>query len=116
MFYCLQSAHFDTGLKKEGLIELDRVWMQLKKAKEAGSQRFGMGAAWRDPRDQDLEKVCEMVKEVKKLGLETCVTLGLLKGHQAQMLKDAGLDFIITILICFLIITKRLSLPDALRG
>ncbi|WHQ46616.1 MAG: biotin synthase BioB [Candidatus Midichloria sp.] len=91
--YCPQSAHFDTGLKKEGLMELERVLEAARKAKEAGSQRFCMGAAWKGPRDQDLEKVCEMVKEVKKLGLETCVTLGLLKAHQAQMLKDAGLDF-----------------------
>ncbi|MDJ1407210.1 MAG: biotin synthase BioB [Candidatus Midichloria sp.] len=91
--YCPQSAHFETGSKKEGLMELDRVLDAAKKAKEAGSQRFCMGAAWRGPRDQDLEKVCEMVRGVKKLGLETCVTLGLLKEHQAQMLKDAGLDF-----------------------
>ncbi len=91
--YCPQSAHYQTGLKKEPLMALDDVLMAAKKAKEAGASRFCMGAAWRGPRDEDLEKVCAMVSEVKKLGLETCVTLGLLKGDQALRLKEAGLDF-----------------------
>ncbi|WP_410519824.1 biotin synthase BioB [Candidatus Mesenet endosymbiont of Phosphuga atrata] len=91
--YCPQSAHYQTGLKKEPLLEITEVIEAAKRAKVAGSTRFCMGAAWRGPRDQDLEIVCEMVKEVKKLGLETCVTLGLLKPHQADMLKEAGLDF-----------------------
>ncbi len=91
--YCPQSAHHQTGLKKEPLIKIDEVIEAAKRAKAAGSTRFCMGAAWRGPKDQDLEKVCEMVKEVKSLGLETCVTLGLLKDHQASMLKEAGLDF-----------------------
>lgn len=91
--YCPQSAHYDTGLKKESLSEITEVIEAAKRAKEAGSTRFCMGAAWRGRRDQDLKVVCEMVKEVKKLGLETCVTLGLLKKHQANMLKEAGLDF-----------------------
>ncbi len=91
--YCPQSAHYDTGLKKESLSEITEVIEAAKRAKEAGSTRFCMGAAWRGPLDQDLKVVCEMVKEVKKLGLETCVTLGLLKKHQANMLKEAGLDF-----------------------
>ncbi|MDD9331545.1 MAG: biotin synthase BioB [Wolbachia sp.] len=91
--YCPQSAHYDTGLQKESLSEIAEVIEAAKRAKEAGSTRFCMGAAWRGPRDQDLKVVCEMVKEVKKLGLETCVTLGLLKDHQAGMLKEAGLDF-----------------------
>jgi biotin synthase len=91
--YCPQSAHYNTGLKKEPLSELTEVVEAAKRAKEAGSTRFCMGAAWRGPRDQDLDKVCEMVKEVKKLGMETCVTLGLLKQHQADKLKEAGLDF-----------------------
>ncbi|HCE59312.1 MAG TPA: biotin synthase BioB [Wolbachia sp.] len=91
--YCPQSAHYDTGLKKESLSKVAEVVEAAKRAKEAGSTRFCMGAAWRGPRDDDLKIVCEMVKEVKKLGLETCVTLGLLKDHQANMLKEAGLDF-----------------------
>ncbi|WP_410541772.1 biotin synthase BioB [Wolbachia endosymbiont (group A) of Andrena helvola] len=91
--YCPQSAHYNTGLQKEPLLEIAEVIEAAKCAKEAGSSRFCMGAAWRGPRDQDLKIVCEMVKEVKKLGLETCVTLGLLKDYQANMLKGAGLDF-----------------------
>ena len=81
--YCPQSAHYKTGLKKEPLMALDDVLIAAKKAKEAGASRFCMGAAWRGPRDEDLERVCAMVSEVKKLGLETCVTLGLLKNDQA---------------------------------
>ena len=91
--YCPQSAHFNTGIKKELLIDLAEVIKAAKKAKEVGSQRFCLGAAWRGPRDEDLDKVCEMVREVKRLGMETCVTLGLLKSYQAKKLKDAGLDF-----------------------
>lgn len=91
--YCPQSAHYKTGLKKEPLMELEQVVAAAKKAKEAGASRFCMGAAWRGPRDADLDSVCAMVSEVKKLGLETCVTLGLLKDEQAERLKDAGLDF-----------------------
>lgn len=91
--YCSQSAHFNTGLKKEPLKGLDDVLENAKIAKENGASRFCMGAAWRGPKDNDLDKVIEMVKEVKKLGLETCVTLGLLKKDQAEKLKDAGLDY-----------------------
>jgi biotin synthase len=91
--YCPQSAHYQTGLKKEPLMDITEVVAAAKRAKAAGSTRFCMGAAWRGPRDQDLQNVCEMIKEVKKLNLETCVTLGLLQQHQAEMLKDAGLDF-----------------------
>ncbi|MGL5784557.1 MAG: biotin synthase BioB [Alphaproteobacteria bacterium] len=91
--YCPQSAHYSTELPKEPLMELSAVIEAAKRAKEGGSTRFCMGAAWRGPRDADLDKVCEMVREVKKLGLETCVTLGLLKQHQAAKLKQAGLDF-----------------------
>ncbi|WP_316354597.1 biotin synthase BioB [Candidatus Trichorickettsia mobilis] len=91
--YCPQSAHYQTGLKKEPLMDITEVVAAAKRAKIAGSTRFCMGAAWRGPRDQDLQNVCEMIKEVKKLNLETCVTLGLLQQHQAEMLKDAGLDF-----------------------
>ena len=73
-------------------MNLDAVLTAAKRAKEAGASRFCMGAAWRGPKDEDLDKVCAMVLEVKKLGLETCVTLGLLRDEQAQRLKDAGLD------------------------
>ncbi|MGL9682345.1 MAG: biotin synthase BioB [Wolbachia sp.] len=91
--YCPQSAHYNTGLQKKPLLEIAEVIKAAKCAKEAGSTRFCMGAAWRGLRDQDLKVVCEMIKEVKKFGLETCVTLGLLKDYQANMLKEAGLDF-----------------------
>lgn len=91
--YCPQSAHYNTGLKKEPLMPKEAVIEAAKRAKDAGSTRFCLGAAWRGPRDEDLEKVCEMIKEVKSLGLETCVTLGLLKEKQAHALKSAGLDF-----------------------
>jgi len=91
--YCPQSAHYQTGLKEEPLFEISRVLEAAKKAKAIGSTRFCMGAAWRGPTEKDLDKVCDMLKEVKKLGLETCVTLGLLKDGQAEKLKDSGLDF-----------------------
>lgn len=91
--YCPQSAHYDTGVKKEPLLNLETVIQTAKQAKAAGATRFCMGAAWRNPRDEDLEKVAAMVTGVKELGMETCVTLGLLKGHQAQKLKESGLDF-----------------------
>eukprot|EP01037_Dinobryon_pediforme_P013440 gene13440-13555_t len=88
-----ESAHFNTGLKKEPLWEVDAVLEKARLAKETGASRFCIGAAWRGPTDKDLDKVVEMVKGVKEIGLEACVTLGLLKGNQAQKLKDAGLDF-----------------------
>jgi biotin synthase len=91
--YCPQSAHYKTGLAKEPLLEISEVILAAKRAKAAGSTRFCMGAAWRGPSDKDLKTVCDMVSEVKKLGLETCVTLGLLKENQAAQLKEAGLDF-----------------------
>lgn len=91
--YCPQSAHYQTGLQKEPLMEIAEVVEAAKRAKAAGSTRFCMGAAWRGPNQKDLAVVCDMVKEVKSLGLETCVTLGLLKDEQAQQLKQAGLDF-----------------------
>ena len=91
--YCPQSAHYKTGLQKEPLMELDDVLKAAIRAKEAGSTRFCMGAAWRGPNEKDLKTVCDMVTEVKKLGLETCVTLGLLKDNQASQLFDAGLDY-----------------------
>lgn len=91
--YCPQSAHHKTGLQKEPLMALEDVLEAAKRAKEAGASRFCMGAAWRGPREADLDKVCDMVKSVKDLGLETCATLGCLKEGQAQKLKDSGLDF-----------------------
>jgi biotin synthase len=91
--YCPQSGHYKTGLQKEPLLEIDAVVAAAKRAKAAGSTRFCMGAAWRGPNEKDLNTVCDMVSEVKKLGLETCVTLGLLKDQQAEQLKAAGLDY-----------------------
>jgi biotin synthase len=91
--YCPQSARYDTGLEKERLMGVDKVILRAQEAKQAGSTRFCMGAAWRNPRDRDMPYVTEMVKEVKKLGLETCMTLGMLTGDQALSLKRAGLDY-----------------------
>lgn len=91
--YCPQSAHYNTGLKKEPLMQIEEVLEAARRAKAAGSTRFCMGAAWRGPRDEDLKLVCAMVERVKEMGLETCVTLGLLKDGQAEMLQEAGLDF-----------------------
>ncbi|MFT6331869.1 MAG: biotin synthase [Lentimonas sp.] len=91
--YCPQSAHYNTELKKEPFMEIDKVVEAAKNAKKAGASRFCMGAAWRNLNDRDLDKVCDMVKEVKELGLETCVTLGMIDGKQSDKLKSAGLDY-----------------------
>ncbi len=91
--YCSQSAHHKTGLKRAPMMKIEDVLEAAKRAKEAGSTRFCMGAAGRGPFGDDLKLVCEMVKEVKKLHLETCVTLGLLTEDQAISLKKAGLDY-----------------------
>lgn len=91
--YCPQSAHYNTGLKKEPLLDVDYVLEQAKKAKESGASRFCMGAAWRQLHDRDTPKVTAMIKGVKELGLESCMTLGMLKKEQAETLKDAGLDY-----------------------
>jgi biotin synthase len=91
--YCPQSARYDTGLEKERLLEIAKVIERAKEAKAAGSTRFCMGAAWRNPKDRDMPYVTDMVKEVKKLGLETCMTLGMLSRDQALALKQAGLDY-----------------------
>ncbi len=91
--YCSQSARYDTGLERERLMPLDEVLENARAAKAKGASRFCMGAAWRGPKDKDLEPVLEMVREVKKLGLQTCVTLGMLKEGQAERLADAGLDY-----------------------
>jgi biotin synthase len=91
--YCPQSVHYETGVKAEKLMRLDAVLTEARAAKEAGAQRFCMGAAWRAPKDRDLEQVCKMVEGVKALGMETCVTLGMLTDAQASRLKQAGLDY-----------------------
>lgn len=91
--YCPQSAHYDTGLKKEPLIDVAEVVSEAKKAKDAGSTRFCMGAAWRNLNDRDLPKVAEMISSVKEMGMETCVTLGMVETEQLKRLKDAGLDY-----------------------
>ena len=81
--YCSQSAHAKTGLQAEKLMDADAVLAAAREAKAAGAQRFCMGAAWREPKDRDLPALCEMVREVKALGLETCMTLGMLTSEQA---------------------------------
>jgi len=91
--YCPQSAQFETGVKAEKLMDLDAVLAEARGAKACGASRFCMGAAWRSPKDRDLDKVCEMVEGVKALGMETCVTLGMLSGDQARRLKRCGLDY-----------------------
>lgn len=91
--YCPQSAHYDTGLEREKLMPLDEILRNAMAAKEAGASRFCMGAAWRSPRDGDLNKVIDAVREVKALGLETCATLGMLTDDQAVALAEAGLDY-----------------------
>ena len=91
--YCPQSARYDTGLEKEKLLQIQQVIAAAKVAKESGSSRFCMGAAWRSPHDRDIPAVAEMVREVKALGLETCMTLGMLSESQADALAEAGLDY-----------------------
>src|SRR5216683_6414535 len=91
--YCPQAARYDTGVKAEKLLDLDVVLAEARAAKAGGASRFCMGAAWRSPKDRDLEKVCAMVEGVKALGMETCVTLGMLTSDQARQLKDCGLDY-----------------------
>ncbi|MDR6538740.1 biotin synthase BioB [Variovorax soli] len=91
--YCPQSAHHDTGLQASKLMALDEVLAAAQAAKDHGATRFCMGAAWRSPKDRHLEPVIEMVRGVKAMGLETCVTLGMLEAEQALQLKDAGLDY-----------------------
>jgi biotin synthase len=91
--YCSQSARHDTGLERERLLPLDEVVSTAAAAKAKGATRFCMGAAWRNPTDTNLERVAEMIRAVHDLGLETCVTLGMLTDHQAKRLRDAGLDY-----------------------
>ena len=91
--YCPQSARYDTGVRAEKLMALDAVLAEARAAKSTGASRFCMGAAWREPKDRDLDSVCAMVAGVKALGLETCATLGMLTAPQARRLKDCGLDY-----------------------
>ncbi|HEY4982517.1 MAG TPA: biotin synthase BioB [Pseudolabrys sp.] len=91
--YCPQSAKYDTGVEAEKLMSLDAVLAEARAAKASGASRFCMGAAWRSPKDRDLDNVCAMVEGVKALGLETCATLGMLTPDQAQRLKHSGLDY-----------------------
>ena len=91
--YCSQSAHFDTEVKAAKLMPVDEVIEAARAAKAQGASRFCMGAAWRSPKARDMERVTTMVREVKSLGLETCMTLGMLDAEQAQSLKQAGLDY-----------------------
>ncbi len=91
--YCPQSAEFDTGVQAQKLMSVEEVTRAAQAAKDAGATRFCMGAAWRAPKDRDIEKVSALIGAVKGLGLQTCATLGMLQSHQAQALRDAGLDY-----------------------
>jgi biotin synthase len=91
--YCSQSAYAETGLKAEKLMQVEEVLAAAREARAAGSQRFCMGAAWRNPKDRDMPAVAAMVAGVRAMGLETCMTLGMLTFDQALQLKDAGLDY-----------------------
>ncbi len=91
--YCPQSAHFDTGLKAEKLLPLEEVLEAARAAKHSGATRFCMGAAWRSPKERHLEQIGEMISGVKAMGLETCLTAGMLADGQAEQLREAGLDY-----------------------
>ena len=91
--YCPQSVRFDTGLEREALMALDDVLAAARAARDSGASRFCMGAAWRSPKDRDMQPLIEMVQGVRALGMETCLTLGMLTADQARQLKDAGLDY-----------------------
>jgi biotin synthase len=91
--YCSQSARYQTDTERERLMAVDEVVAAARAAKAKGASRFCMGAAWRGPKDKDLDQVLAMVREVKALGMQTCVTLGMLKDGQAEKLRDAGLDY-----------------------
>ncbi|KAB7772966.1 MULTISPECIES: biotin synthase BioB [Xanthomonas] len=91
--YCPQAQRYATGVEVQKLMSTEAVLDKARQAKAAGASRFCMGAAWRSPKDRDIPKVAEMIREVKALGLETCATLGMLDGTQAQALKAAGLDY-----------------------
>ena len=91
--YCPQSAHYHTELPAEKLLEVQAVLAEARAAKDTGASRFCMGAAWRNPKDRDLDKIIAMIKGVKDLGMESCMTLGMLTKEQASRLSEAGLDY-----------------------
>ncbi|MWV27168.1 biotin synthase BioB [Aurantiacibacter rhizosphaerae] len=91
--YCSQSAHADSGVEATKLMDVRQVLQSAAQAKDAGSQRFCMGAAWRNPKERDMPKIVEIVKGVREMGLETCMTLGMLSPSQAEQLAEAGLDY-----------------------
>ena len=91
--YCSQSAHHASGLKASKLMEVERVLAEARKAKDGGATRYCMGAAWREPKERDMETIVAMVQGVKAMGMETCMTLGMLSDHQVAELRDAGLDY-----------------------
>jgi biotin synthase len=91
--YCSQSAHADSGVKATKLMDVRAVLQSAARAKDAGSQRFCMGAAWRNPKDRDMPAIVEMIRGVRQMGMETCMTLGMLTPRQAEMLGDVGLDY-----------------------
>ncbi|MEI2767088.1 MAG: biotin synthase BioB [Nitrosomonas sp.] len=91
--YCPQAARYHTGVDNQAMLSTDEVVTAAMAAKEKGASRFCMGAAWRGPKQRDIEKMTEMVRAVKALGMETCATLGMLKSGQAQQLREAGLDY-----------------------
>ncbi|WFU52049.1 biotin synthase BioB (plasmid) [Sinorhizobium terangae] len=91
--YCSQSAHYPTGLKASKLMQVEKVIAEARKAKEGGATRYCMGAAWRSPKDRDMGAIVAMVRGVKALGMETCMTLGMLSPNQSATLADAGLDY-----------------------
>lgn len=91
--YCSQSARYDSGLSASKLMEVQRVIAEARKARDAGATRYCMGAAWRSPKERDMAQIVAMIEGVKSLGMETCMTLGMLDGDQAKRLKAAGLDY-----------------------
>jgi biotin synthase len=91
--YCPQAARYDTGVDAQKLMAVEAVVAEAQRARDSGASRYCMGAAWREPKDRDLDAICDMVEGVKALGMETCMTLGMLTAEQAQRLKDAGLDY-----------------------
>ncbi len=114
--YCSQSAFANSGLKAEKLMDVGSVLAAAAEAKAAGSQRFCMGAAWREPKDRDMGAVCDMVAGVKAMGLETCMTLGMLSGEQARQLKAAGLDYYNHNIITTRTFQERLDTLEEVRG
>ncbi len=91
--YCPQSAHYETGVKAEKLMAVEAVLAEARRARDSGATRYCMGAAWRSPKDRDLDAVCAMIEGVRDLGMETCVTLGMLTETQTELLRDSGLDY-----------------------